>query len=164
LNSIFSSNGKFNMTINGERLDITSNKPFSYGSSPVVDQNPLPQPQELAQVPKSPSKVESAPIPAADQTRPVQKSRVGLQFLRYTSLAIGIGSGAASAWYYLKRHQPAQLRLEDLSELDIYEKMNNNSKDWEAAAEDRNSTLGLCIAGSGGALIGVGFFTLSFAF
>jgi hypothetical protein len=159
-NFVFNNNGKANVTIKGERQNIESDIPFSYGLAPVVPDNPLPQPQELTLIPETKPKIELV----AEQTKTVKKTRIGIQILRYTSLAMAIGSGTASAWYYQKRYQKAQLVLEDLSVLDREEKINKSSKDWENAAQDRNAKIRLCIAGAGGAVVGVGIFTLSFAF
>jgi hypothetical protein len=38
------------MTINGERKDITAEKPFSFGLSLETNPVPLPEPQQLTQV------------------------------------------------------------------------------------------------------------------
>jgi len=159
INSIFSNNGKSDMTIKGERQDITSQTPFSYGLPPPVEEPvKLPQPQQIAEV--SPQKADP-PVPAIDS---VPRKRAGIQIMRYTGLALGVGAGAASVWYFVRRFQPAQEWLEELSTLDDDEKWRYSSKDWNAAEKDRNRKLGLCIAGTGGALLGVGVFSISFAF
>lgn len=161
VNSIFSNNGKADMTINGERQNITADSAFSYGVSSVTKSIPLPEPQQLA---KEPPEKNIEPIAVVEKNITKQKTRIGVQVLRYTSLAIGVGSGAAATWYYLKRFDKAQQKLEDLSDLDKQEKWLNSSKDWEAAKKDRDQKLGLCISGASGAFLGIGFFALSFAF
>jgi hypothetical protein len=163
VNSIFSNNGKVDITVIDKRQDVTPNTPFSYGSAPVVNQTPPPQPQNLA----LPSETEKKAKPAPDiakQTEPKTKNRAGIQIFRYTNLAISLGSGAAAGWYYLKRYKSAQQKLEDLSVLDREEKLYKSSKDWEDAKKDRDRKIGLCIAGAGGAVLCVGLFSISFAF
>lgn len=157
-NSIFSSNGKADMTIKGERQDITSQTPFSYGLPSVDEQAKLPQPQQLSKIT---TKKNDLPVPSLDSA---PQKRIGVQILRYTSLAVGVGAGAASVWYFVRKFQPAHERLEALSTLDDDEKWRYSSKDWETAEKERNHKLGLCIAGAGGALLGVGLFSISFAF
>ncbi len=157
-NSIFSSNGKADVTIKGERQDIASKTPFSYGLSSVEQPVKLPQPQQLTD--NSPKKTDLA-VSSIDS---VPQKRAGVQILRFTSLAVGVGAGAASVWYFINKFQPAHERLEELSTIDDNSKWRYSSKDWEAAEKQRNRNLGLCIAGAGGALLGVGMFTISFAF
>jgi len=158
INSIFSNNGKADMTIKGERQEIASQTPFSYGLPSVNEPAKLPQPQQLAEI--SPQEKD---LPASS-IDPAPQKRIGVQVLRYTSLVVGVGAGAASVWYFVRKFQPAHERLEDLSDLDDDEKWIYTSKDWEAAEEDRNRKLGLCIAGAAGALLGIGMFSISFAF
>lgn len=157
-NSIFSNNGKADMTIKGERQDITSQAPFSYGLPSVDEPAKLPQPQQITEI--SPQKTD-LPVPSIDSA---PQKRIGVQILRYTGLAIGVGAGAASVWYFIKKFQPSHDRLEELSTINDDEKWRYSSKDWEKAEKERNRKLGLCIAGAGGALLGVGMFSISFAF
>lgn len=162
-NSVFSNNGKADLTIKGEKKDIISNETFSFGLSADTVQTVLPEPEQLAVVDKT---VKDDPVKASIQTPENNKKRsgVGIQIMRYTSLAVAIASGAASAWYYLNDFEDADKKLKDLSELDDNEKKIYTSKDWENAERKRNRKLALCLAGAGGAVIGVGFFALSFAF
>ena len=157
INSIFSNNGKADMTIKGERQDINSHTPFSYGLPSVDAPSKLPQPQQIAET--LPPKAE---LPASSTCSDQQ--RIGVQILRYTGLAIGVGAGAASVWYFIRKFQPAHDRLEELSTIDDNEKWKYSSKDWESAEKERSRKLGLCIAGAGGAMLGIGMFSISFAF
>ena len=86
INSIFSNNGKADMTIKGERQDINSHTPFSYGLPSVDAPSKLPQPQQIAET--LPPKAE---LPASSIAR-ISK-RIGVQILRYTGLAIGVELG-----------------------------------------------------------------------
>jgi len=157
-NSIFGNNGKADMTIKGERQDVTSQVPFSYALPPVDESAKLPQPQQITEI--SPPKID-LPVPSIDSA---SQKRIGVQVLRYTGLALGVGAGAASVWYFIRRFQPSHDRLEELSTIDDDEKWRYSSKDWESAEKERNRKLGLCIVGAGGALLGVGMFSISFAF
>lgn len=158
--SIFNSNGKADLTVNGNRQEISALTPFSYGSPPVNEPVKLPEPRQITETPQKGTETETA-VPAA----PIKsEKKVGVQILRYTGLAVGIGAGVASVWYYTKRFKPAHERLEELSTLDDDEKWRYTSKDWDSAERERNRKLGICIAGAGGALLGVGIFSISFAF
>ncbi|HEX3020607.1 MAG TPA: hypothetical protein VHP36_09900 [Chitinispirillaceae bacterium] len=152
---IFSGNGKTDMAINGERQEITASTPFSFGLPADTVKPKLPQSYELT------SNLQKETELSADTPH---KDRAGLQVLRYTSLVIGIGSGAASAWYYLKRFKDADKELKELSSLDDEEKWRYTSKDWDVAKKDRDRKLGMCIAGAAGAVVGLGIFSITFAF
>lgn len=158
INSIFSNNGKADMTIKGERQEIASHTPFSYGMPSADESAKLPAPQQLTE---SSTQKNDHPVSSIVSAPP---KKTGVQILRYTSLVVGAGAGAASAWYFIRKFQPANERLEDLTNLDDNEKWRYSSKDWEAAEKERNRKLGVCIAGAGTALLGIGMFSISFAF
>jgi hypothetical protein len=86
-----------------------------------------------------------------------------VQILRYTSLAFCIGSAAASIWYYTKRYEPAQEKLEDLSDADKNEICFIPQRIGKLQKRSQPE-IGFMYRGAGWALFGAGFFALSFAF
>lgn len=161
VNAAFSNNGKSDITVLGERKDVSIDTPFSFGIQKIPEPLLLPVPQELVVVEE---KTEPQQVAVEPQPGKEKKSRAGVQVLRYAGLAISVGSGVASGWYYSKRFKPAQTELDNLSTLDEREKKIYTSEDWENAKDNRNRKLGLSIAGAGGVLVGLGCFGVSFAF
>lgn len=158
-NLIFSNNGKANVTIKGEKREALQNEPFSYGQNTVA--TVIPEPDHLPEIGTDSLK---KPVDLIKEKPARRRSSVGIQILRYTSLAAALGSAGAAAWYYEKRFKISDQRLEELSVLDDKEKLIYTSKDWERAERERNQRLALCISGAGGALIGLGLFVLTFTF
>lgn len=158
-NSLFSSNGKADVTIKGEKLEVQANKAFSYGlvAAPEVK---IPEPDQLAEVSSDTMNKQVKLV----SEKPENRSQVRIRVLRYTSLAAALASGTATAWYYKTRYKSADQKLKDLSVLDEIEMQVYTSRDWESAKSDRNRVMVRCVSGACGAVIALGGFALSFAF
>jgi len=165
VNAQFSSNGKADITVNGERLEPVPNVPFSYGLSVVA---PLPAPQELPEI--QPSVSDNLNTIAVDtmfggSTKPKRRTASpALMVLRYSGLLIGLGSAGLSAWYYKSSYKPLQRKFDDISVLSEKNMLKYSSNDWVNSKNERDRAFALCIGGAGGAVAGIGVFSLSFAF
>jgi hypothetical protein len=157
VNTIFSDNGKSDFTVKEERKDLERGVPFSYNIDSVA--SVLPELSEIQNASKS-------TVPSDPEITNVKKKNGsgGAKFLRVTGLLLVAGCGAYTGVNYFSKFAPAQKRLEDLSDLDETELRMNTSSDWELIKKDRDKYFKYSAIGAGGTLLGLLFFTISFAF
>jgi hypothetical protein len=145
LNSTFLNNGKSDFTVKEAFKEIEPGIPFSYNYETVY---------------QSPSVSDPEIKNNAQQKAPSVRAKV----MRYAGTILFAGCGVYAGITYFTKYKPAQKRLKELSELDESEMLSNSSIDWVEAKEERNKWFTCSVAASGGALLGLLAFSISFAF
>lgn len=157
-NARFSSNGKSDFTVKGERKEVTD--PYSYIHEPVSTSTSL----SVSEQSVSDSVHKSKPSLGAEPPVSEKNGYRGLRvFFRVTGIVLALGGGGLGA-YYGDQFFNSEDRLKNLSQLDTEEMRLYTSDDWNKAKQKRDQDFKMTAICGGVAVLGLTSFVISFTF
>jgi hypothetical protein len=157
-NARFSSNGKSDFTVKGERKEVTD--PYSYIHEPVSTNTSLSASEQSV----NDSVHKSKPSVGVEPPVPEKAGNRGLRvFFRVTGIVLALGGGGLGA-YYGDQFLNSEDRLKNLSQLDNEEMRLYTSEDWNKAKQKRDQDFKKTAMCGGVAALGLISFVVSFAF